>query len=120
MTETHEYRETFQLLGQLTAIELRNKVAAFVQSVEASIGRTPEEYLEDSELPEHLEEARRILQDVDGFIEGTTASAPGTPQTPATPSGSRSSTPGGTPAAPGRKMSRFQLQEVRELAVKDH
>ncbi len=34
VTESHEYRESFILLSHLTALELRNKMASFVDSLE--------------------------------------------------------------------------------------
>ena len=110
-TETHEYREAFTKAGHrsTTALELRNRLAAVVRSLETAAARHPD----DEVVRGHLSSCGIRLARLDSFIddpegfEGT--ASVGTPtRNRADPSSSSASPSGKKGATP--KLSMFKLQ----------
>lgn len=120
-TETHEYRETFTKAGlrSTTALELRNRLAAIVHSLETAAARHPDDVV----IRGHLSSCGARLTRLDLFIDDPEgfekeAAAPGgttTKKKVEAPSSSSSSPSGSKGATPKLSMRKLQENLKRQL-----
>ena len=113
-TETHEYREAFTKAGHrsTTALELRNRLAAVVRSLETAAARHPDDEVIRGHLSScgtRLARLDSFIDDPEGFEGAAPAAAPGGTPTRRKQAASASASPSGSKGATP-KLSMFKLQ----------